>query len=292
MIPGRSELKVYSKGMVRMPHPLDIQKVEVDDAEYSSEVPEHMRNQDFPGFPSCSVFVGMPGSGKSNTLLHMLLTPTFWNGFFDEIYLFGPTIKSDKLYERIKVPEDHITTDIDKMLPKLKEILDKQQAAVESDKKAAHKTLVVFEDLTSLFYKIQNKTEFQRWYVQFRHLKGSVVSMVHKYKSFNRTCRMSCRHLLIWECNKTERVALYEDFGPPQLDLDQWLDLMQVALEPTPDQPKPFLYINTHQPYATRFRRCFTEVLELPSKDPLQPQPPQPQPACRQKGRKRKRNKK
>lgn len=252
------------RSTVRQPHPLDIQKVEVKDSEYSSEVPEHMKNKDFPGFPSCSVFVGMPGSGKSNLLMYMLLSPNFWFGFFDEIYLFGPTVKSDKLYDRIEVPDDHIISDPDQMLPKLTEILQKQQASVESSKKDANKVLVVFEDITSFFHKIQSKTEFQRWYVQFRHLKGSVVSMVHKYKAFNRTARMCSRHLLVWECNMTERKQLYEDFGPPQLSLKQWLDMMQEALTPTPDQPKPFFYINTTQPVTTRFRRCFTEVFVLP----------------------------
>lgn len=247
-------------------HPLEIERVEVNDSEYLSEVPERMRNQNFPGFPSCSVFVGMPGSGKTNCFMHMMLSPNFWNKFFDEIYLFGPTVKSDKLYERIKVPEDHICSDPKKMLEKLEEILDKQQKAVEKDKKAAMKVLVIFEDLTSFFYKVQIKPEFQRWYTQFRHLKGTVVSMVHKYKAFNRTARMCTQHILVWECNKTEKKQLYEDFGPPQLDEHEWYNMVDEALTKTEDCKKPFFYINMTQPTTTRFRRNFTTIFQLPER--------------------------
>lgn len=247
-------------------HPLKIRKVAVKDSEYLSEVPLRMRNTNFPGFPSCSVFVGMPGSGKSNCFMHMMLSEQFWYKFFDKIYLFGPTVKSDKLYERIAVPPENICSDPKEMIPKLEEILEEQQAAVEKDKKEAFKVLVVFEDLTSFFYKVQNKPEFQRWYTQFRHLKGTVVSMVHKYKAFNRTARMCTGHLLVWEVNKTERKQLYEDFGPPQLDENEWLDLVDYALTATEDDPKPFLYINNSQPIATRFRKNFTEILELPDR--------------------------
>lgn len=270
MISGSSASKRhFTPTPLRQPHPLSIQKVDVQDEEYSSETPERMRNENFPGFPTCSVFVGMPGSGKTNTLIYMLLHAEFWYGFFDEIYFFGPTVKSDKLYERVKLPDDHIINEVDEMLPKLSEIINKQQGEVERDKKKAPKLLVVFEDITSFFYKIQNKTEFHRLYVQIRHLKGSVVSMVHKYKSFNRTCRMSSRHLLVWECNKSEREQLYHDFGPPQLTMKDWFEMMDEALTPSKDCPKPFFYINMSQPVTTRFRRCFTEVLELP--DPRVP---------------------
>lgn len=246
-------------------HPLEIHKVEVEDGEYLSEVPPRMRNKHFPGFPSSSVFIGMPGSGKSNCLMHMLLSPLFWRGFFDEIHLFGPTVKSDKLYGLIKVPEENICTDADELIPKLKEFQKKQQTAVEGDKKEAFKILCIFEDLTSFFNKIQNKPEFIKAYTQYRHLKGSSVSMVHKYKAFNRTCRMSSRHLLCWEMNKTDKKQLYEDFGPPSMNEKQWMEMMNYALTKRHEDDHPFFYINTHAPPHLRFRRCFTEVLELPT---------------------------
>jgi hypothetical protein len=193
----------------------------------------------------------------------MLTSPLFWNKFFDKIYLFGPTVKSDQLYEVVKVPDDQIVADQTEFLPKLKEALDQQQAMMESSKSEAPKILFVFEDITSYYDKIQKKPEFARCYTQVRHLKGCSVSMVHKYKAFNRTARMSTQHILVWKCNKTEIKQLYEDFGPTQLSEKEWYDLVRYCHEPTEDCDKPFLYINMFAPEKTRFRKCFTEILEL-----------------------------
>lgn len=270
-------------------HPLKIRRVETKDPDYQSETPEHLRNTFFPGFPSCSVFVGPPGSGKTNVLMHMLLSPIMWNGFFDKVYLFGPTVKSDKMYERIHVAEDQICTDQKEFLPKLEEALKKQQRQVEDDKKAAPKILMVFEDITAFFNKIQQKPEFVRCYTQVRHLKGASVAMVHKWKAFNRTARMATQHILVWRCNKSEQKQLYEDFGPTSLTLDDWYKLVAYCHKPTDDDAKPFLYINTTVPEKIRFRKNFTEILELRDfdvdhkskwpKDKDTPAPPKDEPA-------------
>lgn len=244
-------------------HPLYVDRVPVKDPEFMSEVPERMKNKDFPGFPSCSVFVGMPGSGKTNTFIYMLTSPHFWSKFFDKIYFFGPTVKSDQLYETVKIPDEQIVSDQNEFLPKLKEALDQQQAMMEGTKKDAPKVLFVFEDITSYYDKIQKKPEFARCYTQVRHLKGSSVAMVHKYKAFNRTARMSTQHILVWKCNKTEMKQLYEDYGPTTLTEKEWFDLVRYCHEPTEDCDKPFLYINMFAPEKTRFRKCFTEILML-----------------------------
>lgn len=244
-------------------NPLKIGRVETDDPDYISEVPKRLQNQNFPGFPSCSVFVGMPGSGKTNTLIYMLKNKYMWNKFYDKIYLFGPTVKSDKMYETIDVPEEQITSDQKEFLPRLEEVLDEQQKYVEADKADAPKILFVFEDITSFYTKVQASPGFARCYTQIRHLKGSAVSMVHKYKAFNRTARMSSQHILVWRCNKTEIKQLYEDYGPSSLSLKQWFDLVAYCHTPTEEDEKPFLYINMCAPEKIRFRKCFSEILEI-----------------------------
>lgn len=247
-------------------HPLLIDRVAVEDPEYISEVPERMRNIDFPGFPSCSVFLGKPGSGKTNTFIYMLKSPLMWNKFFDKVYLLGPTVTSDKLYKQIQgVPEDNIVDDQENFIPKLEEWLSEQKQEVDRDPAAAPKCLFVFEDVTSFYDQLQRQPAFARCYTQVRHLKGSSVAMVHKYKAFNRTARMSTQHILAWQCNKTEIKQLYEDFGPSNLSLKEWFALVRYCHEPTEDDPKPFLYINTLVPEKVRYRKGFYEILVLDS---------------------------
>lgn len=249
----------------KVAHPLKVGRVDTDDPDYVSEVPKHLRNEYFPGFPSTSVFVGKPGSGKTNVLIFMLLNEVMWNKFFDKIYLCGPTCKSDKMYERISVPEDQICTEQKEFLPFLEEIIEKQQKDVESNKKDADKILVVFEDITSFYHKVQTKPEFARCYTQVRHLKGASVAMVHKWKAFNRTARMATQHILVWKINRTDQKQLYDDFGPTSMSLKDWYRMMDYCHTPTDDDPKPFLYINTTQPEEKQFRKNFTEILNLTS---------------------------
>jgi len=76
-------------------HPYDIKVIPLEDPEYKSETPAHLQNKDIPGFPTTVLCVGGPGSGKSNLFGNFLLG--HWKGFFDKVYLFGPTVKSDKM---------------------------------------------------------------------------------------------------------------------------------------------------------------------------------------------------
>lgn len=222
-----------------------------------------MKNKNFPGFPSTTVFVGPPGRGKTNCFMNLLHNKNMWNKFFDQIYAFGPTVKSDKLYKTIKLRDENVCENVTDFIPKLKKALAKQQAAVEKSPSGAPKTLWIFEDMTSFYNKIQNQPEFQRCYTQCRHLKGSSVTMVHKYKAFNRTCRNSSQHLLIWKVNKTDIKHLYEDFGPTCMTDKDFYDMVNYAFTPTKDCPKPFFYINTLVPEEIGFRKNFNEILEL-----------------------------
>ncbi len=245
------------------PHAYDIKRIEMKDPEYLSEVPEHLRNQDLPGFPSTILLVGRPGSGKTNVLMNLLTQPTFWYKFFDKIFLCGPTVKNDKLYQTITVPEEQIVTNQEEFLPKLEEWIAQQTEEVKRDAAKAPKCLFVFEDITSFYHTLQTKPAFSRCFNQIRHLKSSAVAMVHKLKAFNRTCRMCAQHILAWPVNQSEVVQLYEDYGPVNMDKKQFAKMFDYATEPTPECPKPFLYINMMVPERNRFRRNFTEILHV-----------------------------
>jgi hypothetical protein len=232
--------------------------------DYEDETPERMQNKLFPGFPTTAVFCGPPGSGKTNTIVYMLRSPTFWNGFFDEIHPMGPTIESDSLYKSLNFEKDRICTNPKKLIPFLSDLLEEQQNKVETDKKGAPKKLFLFEDLTSFFHKIQNNEDFIRCFCQIRHLKGTAIAVVHKYKAFNRTCRNCCKHLLIWQPLLTEINQLYEDFAPPNMGKKDWQRMILHATTPTKEEPHLFLYINRSAPIAERYRRTFTEILAIP----------------------------
>jgi len=255
------ELNPVSEGLetkkVDSKFDLRIDRVQIQDPEYISEVPERMRNKLFPGFPSTTIIIGKPGSGKTNLLIYMLLSPKFWNGFFDSIYLFGPTTESDKLYACIELDEEKKISEDDKIIPRLKEIQEEQREKVKSNPADAPKMLNIFEDFTSQYSTVQNKPPFIKSYCQIRHFKGSSVALAHKYKAINRTVRLCSQHVITFKCNKTEIDQLYEDFPPTDLNSEQFYMMVKYALTPTKDCPKPFFYVNTMVPEEKMYRRCF-----------------------------------
>lgn len=244
-------------------HPFQMKKMEIKDPEYMSEVPNHLQNKEIPGFPTVVLSVGKPGSGKTNVLINLLTRPDMWKGFFDRIYLLGPTIKSDKLYQHLELPDDQKVTEPSEFISKLMEWTEKQVQEVEQDAKEAPKTLFIFEDITSYYHTIQNDPIFIKCFNTIRHHKATAYVNIHKVKALNRTARMSCQHVLLFPVNKTEIDVAYNDWGPQTLSRLDFYHLCIDAWTPDEFNKKPFLYINNHADEKKRFRKCFTHIIDV-----------------------------
>lgn len=270
-------------------HPYKIKKIPIDDPEFISETPKGLRNENIPGFPSTVLILGPPGSGKSNVLFNLLLH--HWKGFFDKVYFFGPTCKSDKIYKNISVSDDHICVDEDEFIPKLQSLVREQINEVKHDPKGAPKCLFVFEDITSYYDQVQRTPAFSRCFTAIRHHKATALANVHKYKAMNRTARICAKHLIIFPIVDTDLKQVAEDFGISGMDIKQFCALAKFAWKKTPDNPKPFFYINTYADEEERFRKCFTEIITVADLDQTDERDPERTIDSQRgkKGRKRKR---
>lgn len=244
-------------------HPFAVEHIELKDPEYMNEVPERLRNKDLPGFPSTCCAIGRPGSGKTNTLLNLLTRDIFWFKFFDKIYLLGPTIKTDKLWKKIKVPDNQVVTKPDEFINKLTEWTEEQAKAVEQDPNAAPKCLFVFEDVTAYHSTVQQHPKFIENFTTIRHHKSTAYANIHKLKAFHRTARLACQHIMVWPVTRTEVDQVFEDYGPNKLHKKDFYYLVDDVWKPDSVHKKPFLYINMYAPEEERFRRCFTHIINL-----------------------------
>lgn len=244
-------------------HPFQLKKMKIKDPEYMSQVPNHLQNKEIPGFPSVTLCIGEPGSGKTNLLMNLLTRDDLWKGFFDKIYLLGPTVKSDKLYKHLNIPEDQIVTDQKEFLTRLIEWTDQQIKEVKINPDEAMKCLFIFEDFTSYNKTIQKSPDFIKCFNAIRHHKASVYINIHKVKALERTARMSCGNVIVFPLNKTEVDALYEDYGPKNLHKKDWALLCDDAWTPDQMSQKPFLYINKAAPREKWFRKCFTHIFNI-----------------------------
>lgn len=246
-------------------HAYSIDHLELKDPDYMNEVPKHLRNENIPGFPTTCAALGRPGSGKTNFLLNFLTKDIFWYQFYDKIYLLGPTIKSDKLWKKIKIPDAQIVTAPNEFINKLNEWTEAQVRAVESNPNTAPKCLFVFEDITAYHSTVQQHPDFIKCFTTIRHHKSTAYANIHKFKAFNRTARLACQHLMIWPVTRTELTQVFEDFGPDRLDKKDFFMMCDDAWLPDESNKKPFLYINMYAKEDQRFRKCLTHIIDVNS---------------------------
>lgn len=244
-------------------HPYQVERIDIPDPEYKSETPEHLQNQDIPGFPSTVAVIGKPGGGKSNLIMNLLTRKVFWLNFFDKVYLLGPTVKADKLFKTIKVPDDQIVDEPETFISKLVEWTEKQKQAVKSDYATAPKCLFYFEDITAYRWNVQNNPEFVKCFTTIRHHKSTAIVAFHKYTALERTARINCMHICIFEVLSSDIQYIYKEYCPPSLNLDDFTEMCIWCWKPDEKSKKPFLYINMYASSDRRFRRCFTDVIDV-----------------------------
>lgn len=260
--PAEQEKKLSDPQAEAKSHIYDIHRIPIPDPEYMSETPPHIRNKDIPGFPSTVAAVGPPSSGKTNVLFNLLTRPEFWKGFFDVIYELGPTVESDKIYKAVKLNDDQKVSDPDKFLAKLQEWVEKQKQEVKQDPHTAPKSLFIFEDITAYRDVMQNSEIFMKCFTAIRHHKATAYANVHKLTGLNRTCRVSCMHIMLWPSPRSEVKQAHQDYGIAELDLNDFMLVCRFAWKAEPNNPKPFLYINRYASEEDRYRKCFTKIIK------------------------------
>lgn len=223
------------------------------------ELRPYMINNYIPVFPSSIVLVGSSGSGKTTLMVFMMKNSDMYNQYYDEIYLVSPTGRRDGLARELHLPDENIVTDSDEMIQKTKEINDISKEDFEANGKNCKKRLVIFDDLTSQ-RKLQNSKDFVDIFVAGRHSGVSVICMIHKWKALNRTCRQQAHGIFFFACNKSEKTALYDDHSGCH-DKKHFFKMMDYCFQPTPEQKKPFMFINTKVDEPIRYRKNFDEVI-------------------------------
>jgi len=223
-----------------------------------------MKQGIIPSFNQGSiVLVGSVKSGKSVLIQNLMTRKEFYGDFFDEDnkYLFSPTASYDEIADEMGIVEENrISED---MIEELSDIVEGQTMEVENrGKSRAKKLCLIFDDLSSC-KKLQRSKVFEKIFTTNRHLNIMLFCCVHKISALTRLCRLQCAHICFFKASYSEMEILAREFCGSGLTKKQMIDLIRYATEPDENSSHPFLYINLTAKPKERYRKTFSQILEL-----------------------------
>lgn len=227
------------------------------------------------------ILSGPSRSGKTN-LARWSLDNHYGKGakksWFDRVILLSPTAKIDWTWAGLPglKDKDRIIDPTPQFLSKLLRDMRREiqggangSSADESAmkrmaerRKKAKKVLVIFDDAIAESGLI-NSPEFLKIFIQGRHYNISSMVMSQSYMKIPRSVRLQATHLSMFPSRSTEIDRIWQEHGPKELSKKEFYELATYATTPLHDQDYPFMYVDSTAPVNRRFRRNYTEVLEI-----------------------------
>jgi len=214
-------------------------------------------------FPSLTLCIGRSGSGKSNVVGNMLTKKEFMKDFFDEIYLFSPTAKSDDLVEHLKLKDDHIIEKLDESaITKLNKIVDDNTEKIKKNGIEAtaknSKILILCDDCISEKVFIKSNI-LARLATAGRHALISTIISSQSYTRVPRVIRLQTQGLIVFPSSNDEIELLAEDLCPAGMSRKDFLELIKFATS----ERYSFLFVNNMcKNPKEKFRKKFSEIIE------------------------------
>lgn len=242
-------------------NPIDITKLETK----KSNLPQtmYMDLEIINKFPSMLLCVGKSGSGKSNVIANMMMKKEFLGKFFDQVYLFSPTAKSDDLVEHLKLKKENIVDKLDKSaIVKLNKIVDDNTEKIKKNGIAStarnSKILIICDDCIS--HKLFIKSDILIMLATAgRHALISTIICTQSYTKVPRVIRLQAQGLIIFPSSNDEIELLADDLTPPNVSKKHFIEMIKYAT----DEPYSFLFVNHHvKNQRDKFRKNFNEIIE------------------------------
>lgn len=198
--------------------------------------------------PFRACIIGGSGSGKTTLILEMVhrMQETFG------LIVLCTKNSDEPLYNYLKSklkPEDlHVYE-------------DGEVPPLEKYAKEETQILMIFDDLVNE----KDQRPMIEWYIRGRKLaKGvSMVYLSQSYFGMPKTIRIQCNYIMLKKLSSTrDLTAILKDFSLG-LSREELLTLYEYATREKTD----FLFVDIDAEPEERFRRCFLDIIEVPSGD-------------------------
>lgn len=218
-----------------------------------------------PSHPKRVIVSGPSGSGKTNLFMNLMTRPEFYGKddnskhYFDEIYVFSPTGKSDDLMEYLQkkcgIKPENIKTEFSEK--DISSIVNKQKSVVESKGiEKSPKVLIVLEDIQADVKFLNSKT-LKTLFMMGRHYNCSIWLLGQSYMMTPRSLRLQANNLILFPSKESEQKRIIDEFCPPHNTNKQMGDIIKYATS----EPYSFLHINQDLPMDRRYRKNLTSII-------------------------------
>ncbi len=175
----------------------------------------------FPRCPSSGCFLGPSGTGKSTTLISMILGP--YRSVFEQIHIFSPSVHIDSAWLPVKDFAQHLegSTFHSEWEPDvLMQILDRQRETIRKlkeskTKKPLPQILLCLDDWADNPQAMHSASNaVATLFVRARHFAASVWVSSQKLTAIASVARVNFRFMLIWRLrNYREIESLLEELS-------------------------------------------------------------------------------
>ena len=155
---------------------------------HSNEKPKRRYN-DYLDEDYRMLVAGASGSGKTNTVMHMLREPLV---YYDKVYLYTRNPHQDKIQDLQKLM-DGISQ---KVGYSVLEIKDPDDIMDTSEYPEGNRKVVIFDDLVNASSPVQSK--IANHFTDGRHHQISPIYLTQSYYDTPQKLRLNCSHMILY----------------------------------------------------------------------------------------------
>ena len=211
-------------------------------------------------YPFSLLVIGRSGSGKTNAVANLFMNKNMYKDYFHDIIYISPTGNTDQLVIDLELPKENIITNV--TIDGLQKIIDKMKELIQEKKEKwifkNYRVCIILDDVIANKKFCQSKP-VMKLFTMGRHLAISTIFLSQSYKNIQRACRLQANGIIYFPASQSENQRFSEECCPVGLNVREFGNMINYAT----GRRFNFLYINNQAPPKKKYRRNFTEQLNI-----------------------------
>lgn len=182
-----------------------------------------------------TLFIGKPGSGKTNLLYSFMKSPKIFKKVWHNIFLFQPSHSRASMKDKIfdTLPDDHKFDEL--TVENLDNVIN---IIKEEDKK--YNNCIIFDDMGAYLKDHDIMTLLKELIFNRRHLRTSIIFLCQTWLSVPKDIRKLFSNIFCFKCAKNELKQIFDEVIEGK---DKYInDISKTVF----NEPYKYLFINTN----------------------------------------------